>query len=90
MDNPTYALPAAINTANVVELRNALAERRGAPLGIDASAVERIGGLGLQLLLSASRTWSGDGQVFSILNPSQAFTEMLRLTGAANLPELAS
>jgi chemotaxis protein CheX len=89
MDLPIFCLPAVVNTASVGPLRAQLADRRGTPLEIDASKVERIGGLGLQVLLSAARTWAGDGQVFAVATPSPAFTEMLRLTGASSLPEFA-
>jgi chemotaxis protein CheX len=88
METPLFPLPPVINTASVTALRGQLVERRGAPLELDASEVQRIGGLGLQILLSAARAWAADGQHFAITKPSSAFTEMLRLTGAANLPEL--
>ena len=88
METPVLALPAAINTGSIGALRTQLVERRGAPLELDASSVQRVGGLGLQVLLSAARAWAADGQHFAITKPSSAFTEMLRLTGAAHLPEL--
>ena len=87
MDMPTFTLPAVIDTASVAALRNDLAERRGAPLEVDASNVQRVGGLGLQVLLSAARAWAADGQLLAITRRSDSFTEMLRLTGAHGLPE---
>jgi chemotaxis protein CheX len=60
----------------------ALIARRGQPLEIDASAVQRLGGLCLQVLLSAQKTWAEDGGVFGLVNGSEAFGETLRLLGA--------
>lgn len=58
---------------------------RAQPLTIDASAVERLGGLCLQVLLAARRAWQADGVAFSITNPSQAFTDAVRLMAGEEL-----
>jgi chemotaxis protein CheX len=86
----SYQLPAVIDSASVAALKSALLEHRGTDLSIDASAVQRIGGLGLQVLLSAARTWSAEGRKFGVTGSSESFNEMLRLTGAASLPEFAA
>jgi len=90
MSSGSYALPNVVDFASVVALRAALLELRGADLEVDAGAVQRIGGLGLQVLLSASRMWRADELNFSIVRASEPFTEILRLTGAAELPEFAA
>lgn len=48
---------------------------------LDASDVERIGQVGLQLLLSASRTASARGVAFEIQNPSNGLCDAVQLTG---------
>jgi chemotaxis protein CheX len=60
-----------------------LRDRRGAPLQLDASGVRRMGGLALQVLLSARNTWAADGQALSVTDPSAPFWEALTLFGAA-------
>ena len=64
-------------------LRASLLEKRGEAMDIDASSVERLGGLCLQVLLSAQRAWAEDGLPFSISSPSDAFREAARLFGAS-------
>ena len=54
----------------------------GRPLTLDASAVERIGGLCLQVLLSARLSWAVDRLPLTVMNPSQAFVDSLELFGA--------
>jgi chemotaxis protein CheX len=62
-----------------------LGEARGQPLEIDASGVERLGGLCLQVLLSAQVQWRADGAAFSIANPSSAFADAVKLMTAHDL-----
>jgi len=52
-----------------------LSELRGQPLEIDASQVERLGGLSLQVLISARNTWRADGQSAVIGQASTAFED---------------
>lgn len=87
MSTRSYALPPVIDPASVGALRTDLLALRGEDLAIQGDAVLRIGGLGLQVLISAHRTWAADGHVLSLNHPSPPLTEMLRLTGAAALPE---
>ena len=63
-------------------LSQALLARRGADLEVDASEVTRLGGLCLQVLLSAVSTWAADGRALRVVNPSDAFREGARLLGA--------
>jgi chemotaxis protein CheX len=55
------------------------------PLDIDASNVQRLGGLCLQVLMSAQATWAADAIPFAISSPSPAFQEALSLFGAEDL-----
>lgn len=54
---------------------------RGTPLHIDASQVERLGGLCAQVLLAAQSAWHAEGNAFSIDNASEAFNDAARLLG---------
>ena len=69
-------LPPICDRSAAAALYPELAEALGAaPLGVDASRVERIGQAMLQVLVSASRTEGG----IAILQPSPAFTAALVL-----------
>ena len=60
---------------------------RGRPLDIDASQVERLGGLCLQVLLSARATWRADGQPARITQASPAFEEAWSLFAAPSFSD---
>jgi chemotaxis protein CheX len=75
-------LPQILDLAAAAPLRGDLLRLRGAPLELDASNVERLGGLSLQVLRAASQTWGADQQSFRIVSPSPAFDEAARLMGA--------
>ena len=82
-------LPETLDLKAAGPLRAALLEARGAPVEIDASAVQRLGGLCLQVLLSAEATWATDGHPFVISAASPAFAEGARRMGAHALaPDL--
>jgi chemotaxis protein CheX len=64
---------------------------RGGPIEIDASQVERLGGLCLQVLLSAQQTWAADGHSVRLSHPSPAFDDAWALFGApAFAPSLST
>ena len=79
MTAPVPAEP--LTLAEVLDLRAAtplsqsLLARRGTDLEVDASGVARLGGLCLQVLLSAVSTWAADGRALRFVNPSNAFRE---------------
>jgi chemotaxis protein CheX len=85
----TFTLPPVVDAASVGPLRSSLLDQRGGDLEVDASQVQRIGGLGLQVLIAASRAWAAQGRSFAIVRASPPFNDMLRLTGAADMPEFA-
>lgn len=64
-----------------------LMELRGQPLDIDASQVERLGGLCLQVLISARETWRSDGQRAVIGQASSAFEEAWTLFAAPSFSD---
>ena len=54
-------------------------------LALDASGVDRLGGLCLQVLLSARKTWAADGQPFTVRAASDAFAAQWEAFGASAL-----
>ncbi len=78
-------LPAILDVGAAAPLRSALMAARGAPLEIDGAAVDRLGGLCLQVLLSAKATWAADGYELRFSNVSASMSEALRLMAATEL-----
>ena len=76
------ALPAVLDIQAAEALRVQLLGARGRPLTLDGSAVERLGGLCLQVLLSAQRTWAADGHALVVETASEAFTDQWNAFGA--------
>jgi chemotaxis protein CheX len=76
------ALPAVLDIQAAETLRVQLTGARGQPLTIDGSAVERLGGLCLQVLLAARRTWAADGHSLVVEPASEAFTDQWNAFGA--------
>lgn len=68
----------------VASLHVDLLQNRGKALQVDAGDVARIGGGGLQVLLSAVKCWADDGHAFGIINPSEAFSQTASLAGLAD------
>ena len=75
-------LDAVLDLKAAERLKATLVERRGRPLDIDASAVQRLGGLCLQVLVSAHNTWRVEGVPMRIAASSTEFAETLKLFGA--------
>lgn len=80
---PVITLPAILDTRAVTSLKAELMAARGQPLSLEASAVERLGGLCLQLLLSAIKTWQADGHALIFLNVSEALRVQWQGLGAS-------
>jgi chemotaxis protein CheX len=86
MRKTRFALPAQLDTAGAAALAAELTALRGRPLTLDASAVERVGALGLQVLLSARVTWARDGEKLAVERPSPALSAAFVQAG---LPDLS-
>lgn len=78
-------LPSVLDLAAATTLRTQLMELRGQKVDIDAAAVERLGGLCLQVLIAARNQWRVDGVDFQIVNPSPALLDGARLMAAEEL-----
>ena len=79
-------LPDVIDVEAAAQLVGDLLAHGGRPLILDASEVRRLGGLGLQVLLSARKTWAEDGVPLTVIDPSPMFADSLELFGAAAFP----
>ena len=71
----TLQLEPVLDLGAAERLHATLMGLRGQPLDIDASQVERLGGLCLQVLISARNTWQADGQSAAIGQASTAFDD---------------
>ena len=71
----TLQLDPVLDLGAAERLHEHLMGLRGRPLDIDASAVERLGGLSLQVLMSAQKTWAADGRALRVCTPSPAYEQ---------------
>jgi chemotaxis protein CheX len=76
-------LPTVLDIRAVTALKTELLERRGQDVTLDATGVERLGGLCLQVLLAAIKTWKVDGHALIFLNVSEALREQWQGFGAS-------
>jgi chemotaxis protein CheX len=68
-------LPQTLDVAAVRAVREDLLARRGTATTVDASDVERIGALGVELLIAAQRQWQKDDSVLQLVGLSEAVTD---------------
>lgn len=79
--------PTELRLASVLDLNEAsalhavLMSRRGEELFIDASGVEKVGTLCVQVLMSGAKTWESDSLKFRFSKISNAFSKTLQLIG---------
>ncbi|WP_097031864.1 STAS domain-containing protein [Cereibacter ovatus] len=74
-------LPARLDHQAARNLYSILSREQGKPIHIDCSTVTFVGGLAVQVLLSAAVRWRRDGIPFSCDLPSLAFTDDLARLG---------
>ncbi|WGM31909.1 STAS domain-containing protein [Brevundimonas sp. NIBR11] len=79
----SISLPAVLDLAQAEPLKAALLPMRGQSVIVDASRVERLGGLCLQVLISAQQTWARDGHTLKIDGVSREFADQWNAFGAA-------
>jgi chemotaxis protein CheX len=87
-DAASLQLEPILDLGAAERLHAQLTELRGRPLDIDASQVERVGGLCLQVLLSARNTWRADGHPAAIGSPSAAFQDAWAMFAAPGFNDL--
>jgi chemotaxis protein CheX len=76
-----FPLPAVLDADAAANLANALCDLRYAPLTLDAAATRRIGAQGLQVLLSAARSWRKDGVALALVNLGDEPRGHIRIMG---------
>ena len=81
----TFTLPAAVDRRAApglaVEISDALA--KGSAVSLDGSAVQQVGQIGLQLLLSAFKTASSRDAAIAIVDASPALLNAAKIAGAS-------
>lgn len=81
------AAPKKLSLAPVLDLNEAQALHgklmglRGNSVVIDASAVERVGTLCVQVLMAGAKSWEADSQAFTFSKVSDAFAKTTQLIG---------
>ena len=81
------ALPVRMDPPAAEEMAEVLEHLRGAPVVLDGAAVERPGGLFLQLLAIACRQWRAEGVTFQLIGASPALADALALLDLTRLFE---
>lgn len=81
----SLVLPEQAGTTAVSELYAALKDADGNDLVIDASGVERLGALVVQLIIVAEKRWLEMSKTFSIKDPSTEFIKTGTRLGLAHL-----
>lgn len=69
--NTIFRLERKLDTTAARTLASGLLRHRGHPLQIDGSAVETVGGLAIEVLISAAFQWQADGHPFSVVHASR-------------------
>ena len=75
------ALPARLDLPAAKPLAEAIIALRGQDLRLSAEEVSYLGTPGVQVLLSAARSWRADGKKLSLDSGSEAFSEQLSILG---------
>lgn len=70
-----------LDSAAADPLREEIAALNGTDVALDASRVEFLGGLCLELLMCACQVWDNAGRAFDVETPSEAFTDNLSRFG---------
>lgn len=77
----TVSLAAVLDLNEASALRGKLMGLRGSNVAIDASGVERIGALCIQVIMAAAKTWDEDKLSFTFSKVSDAFQKTLQMIG---------
>ena len=77
----TISLAAVLDLNEASSLRGTLMGLRGSNVAIDASGVERIGTLCVQVIMAAAKTWDEDKLSFTFSKVSDAFQKTMQVIG---------
>jgi chemotaxis protein CheX len=75
-------LPANLDLGGAAALAVQLLEARGSELALDASGVQRLTGIGLEVLIAAQKQWRSDGCAFSVSGWTDPVLQTLQTLGA--------
>jgi chemotaxis protein CheX len=85
----TISLAAVLDLNEASTLRGKLMGMRGSNVVIDASGVERVGALCVQVIMAAAKTWDEDKLSLTFSKVSDAFQKTMQLIGVDMTPLLA-
>jgi chemotaxis protein CheX len=77
----SVSLAAVLDLNEASTLRTKLTGLRGSNVVIDASGVERVGTLCVQVIMAAAKTWNEDKLSFTFSKVSDAFQKTMQLIG---------
>ncbi|MBB6488003.1 MULTISPECIES: STAS domain-containing protein [Rhizobium] len=77
----TISLAAVLDLNEASTLRGKLMGMRGSNVVIDASGVERVGALCMQVIMAAAKTWDEDKLSFTFSKVSDAFQKTMQMIG---------
>ena len=77
----TISLDNVLDLNAASSLRTQILALRGSNLAIDASAVEKVGTLCIQVLMSARKTWDEDKLSLTFSKMSEALMKTMQLSG---------
>ncbi|TVP73314.1 MAG: STAS domain-containing protein [Rhodobacteraceae bacterium] len=63
---PDIQLPEILDQRAAQKVATLLIEEIGKPIKLDASAITRLGTIGVEMLLAAQRQWQSDGVAFEV------------------------
>lgn len=78
-----FRLPKVLDMLAAAPLLEAFMDRRGNPLVVDGSEVERLGGQCLQILLAARAAWAADDESLVLERCSDDLRAALATLGAS-------
>ena len=78
-----FTLPQRLDSSAAPSLATALERLRGHPLAIDASAVDFVGTLSIEVIVAAGLQWAADGHGLSVIRPSPRFAAACGVLGLA-------
>lgn len=76
-------LPETFDRKAVSAFARTLLDHRGADAVLDASEVQRMGTLAVEMLISARKQWQMDGKTLSIRDASDPFLSAIEAVGAS-------
>ena len=74
-------LPEKLDASQLTQLFEQVSALRGKPLVLDAGSLRYVGAQGIQILLSAAKTWKRDGVALRLTSATEEFREIVSVLG---------